>query len=108
MSLLVLGSVGFVSGKAKCAICGAAEIELKKCAEGKIKDTEGSAMSVDLLVVRLKYGLYVGHPSNGLSLVLCLNFGRSVVFGTVVLPLAIAPAARRSRGIDVVFARPAE
>ncbi len=26
---------------------------------------------------------------NGLSLVLCLNFGRSVVFGRVVLPLAI-------------------
>jgi hypothetical protein len=30
---------------------------------GKIKNTEGSAMSVGLLVVRLKYGLYVGHLS---------------------------------------------
>ncbi|HRP54035.1 MAG TPA: hypothetical protein PLI97_11090, partial [Fluviicola sp.] len=32
-------------------------------AVGKIKNTEGSAMSVGLLVVRLKYGLYVGHLS---------------------------------------------
>ena len=30
---------------------------------GKIKNTEGSAMSVGLLVARLKYGLYVGHLS---------------------------------------------
>ncbi len=31
--------------------------ELKKCAVGKIKNTEGSAMSVGLIIVRLKYGL---------------------------------------------------
>jgi hypothetical protein len=40
-----------------------AYLNKKKCAVGKIKNTEGSAMSVGLLVVRLKYGLYVGHLS---------------------------------------------
>ena len=30
-----------------------AKIELKKCAVGKIKNTEGSAMSVGLLIARL-------------------------------------------------------
>jgi hypothetical protein len=30
---------------------------------GKIKNTEGSAMSVGLIAFRLKYGLYVGHLS---------------------------------------------
>jgi len=40
-----------------------AKIELKKCAVGKIKNTEGSGGCVGLLVVRLKYGLYVGHLS---------------------------------------------
>jgi hypothetical protein len=64
------GSFGFAKGwlvcrgKTKCAICAAGnKIELKKCAVGKIKNTEGSAMSVGLLVVRLKYGLYVVHLS---------------------------------------------
>jgi len=37
-----------------------AKIELKKCAVGKIKNAEGSAMIVGLLVVQLRYGLYVG------------------------------------------------
>jgi hypothetical protein len=36
---------------------------------GKIKNTEGSAMSVGLLVVRLQYGLYVGHLSKWFVLV---------------------------------------
>jgi hypothetical protein len=64
------GSIGFACVSA-CAVgaianvpfAGRHKIELKKCAVGKIKNTEGSAMSVGLLVVRLKYGLYVGHLS---------------------------------------------
>jgi hypothetical protein len=40
-----------------------AKIELKKCAVGEIKNTEGSAMSVGSVAVQLKYGLYVGHLS---------------------------------------------
>jgi hypothetical protein len=41
---------------------------------GKIKNTEGSAMSVGLLVVRLKYGLYVGHLSKWFVVVLMFKF----------------------------------
>lgn len=37
--------------------------ELKKMCGGEIKNTEGLAMSVGLLVVRLKYGLYDCHLS---------------------------------------------
>ena len=51
-----------------------AKIELKKCAVGKIKNTEGSAMSVGLLVVLLKYGLYVGHLSKWFVFVLMFKF----------------------------------
>jgi len=51
-----------------------AEIELKKCAVGKIKNTEGSAMSVGLLVARLKYGLYVVHLSKWFVFVLMFKF----------------------------------
>jgi len=40
-----------VSGKTKCANAGRHKIELKKCAVGKIENTEGSAMSVGLLDV---------------------------------------------------------
>jgi hypothetical protein len=40
-----------------------AKFELKKCAVGKIKNTEGAAMSVGSVVVQLKYGMYVGHLS---------------------------------------------
>jgi hypothetical protein len=36
-----------------------AKIELKKCAVGKIKNTEGSVMSVGSVAVQLPYGLYV-------------------------------------------------
>jgi hypothetical protein len=53
-----------------CHLCGWLKIELKKCAVGKIKNTEGSAMSACLsgrqvgsVAVPLKYGLYVGHLS---------------------------------------------
>jgi hypothetical protein len=44
---------------------------------GKIKNTEGSAMSVGSVAVRLKYGLYVGHLSKWFTfsqfLVVCLS-----------------------------------
>ena len=60
------GSFAFAEALALCVGAKAnvpnvrpAKIELKKCAVGKIKNTEGSAMTVGLLVVRLKYGLYV-------------------------------------------------
>jgi hypothetical protein len=52
-----------VGAKANVPFAGRHKIELKKCAMGKIKSTEGSAMSVGLLVARLKYDLYVGHLS---------------------------------------------
>lgn len=45
--------------KANVPFAGGNKIELKKCVVGKIKNTERSAMSIGLLVVRLKYGLYV-------------------------------------------------
>jgi hypothetical protein len=38
---------------------GGNKIELKKCAVGRTKHTEGSARGVGLKVVRLLYGLYV-------------------------------------------------
>jgi hypothetical protein len=64
MALLVLRRVGLCVGQNQmCHLCGGNKIELKKCAVGKIKNTEGSAMSVGLLVVLLQYGLYVGHLS---------------------------------------------
>jgi len=40
----------------------------------KIKNTEGSAMSVGLLVARLKYGLYVGHLSKWFVFVFNVQF----------------------------------
>jgi hypothetical protein len=46
-------------GKSQCANAGRHKIELKKSAEGKIKNTIRSAMSVGLLAVQLHYGLYV-------------------------------------------------
>lgn len=48
----------------KCANMWLVKIELKKCAVGKIKNTEGLAMSVGSVAVQLQYGLYVvGHLS---------------------------------------------
>jgi len=61
--LLPEGLACAVGAKANVPFAGRHKIELKKCAVGKIKNTEGSAMSVGLLVARLKYGLYVGHLS---------------------------------------------
>jgi hypothetical protein len=64
MALLVLRRVGLCVGQNQmCHLCGWLKIELKKCAVGKIKNTEGSAMSVGSVAVQLKYGLYVGHLS---------------------------------------------
>jgi hypothetical protein len=57
------GSALCVGQNQMCHLCGWLKIELKKCAVGKIKNTEGSAMSVGSVAVQLKYGLYVGHLS---------------------------------------------
>jgi len=83
------GSLDFASMSA-CAIGAKAnvpfvrwQIELKKCAVGKIKNTEAKAMSVGLLVVRLLYGLYVfGNLSKWFtfSVFLPVTFCRVVVF----------------------------
>jgi hypothetical protein len=79
------GSFGFAKGwlvcwaKQMCHLCGGNKIELKKCAVGKIKNTEGSAMSVGLLVVRLQYGLYVFHLSKFVTLFLFVKRSMSVV-----------------------------
>jgi hypothetical protein len=61
-------------GVRELRLCGGNKIELKKCAVGKIKNTEGSAMSAGLLVVRFQYGLYVGHLSKWFVLVLMFTF----------------------------------
>jgi hypothetical protein len=71
----------FCEGSALCAgqnqmchLCGWLKIELKKCAVGKIKNTEGSAMSFGLLAVQSKYGLYVGHLSKWFVFINSLMF----------------------------------
>ena len=75
MALLVLRSVGVVCrAKPNVPNVRLAKIELKKCAVGKIKNTEGSGGCVGLLVVRLKYGLYVGHLSKWFVFVLTFKF----------------------------------
>lgn len=61
--LLPDGMACAVGEKANVPFAGRHKIELKKCAGGKIKNTEALAMSVGLLVVLLKYGLYVGNMS---------------------------------------------
>jgi hypothetical protein len=75
MALLVLRRVGLCVGQNQmCHLCGWLKIELKKCAVGKIKNTEGSAMSVGSVAVQLKYGLYVGHLSKWFVFVNSFNF----------------------------------
>jgi len=75
LALLDLRSVGLCVGQNQmCQMCGWLKLNLKKCAVEKIKNTEGSAMSVGLLVVRLKYGLYVGHLSKWFVFVLMFKF----------------------------------
>ena len=85
--LLPEGLACAVGAIANVPFAGRHKIELKKCAVGKIKNTEGSAMSVGLLVVLLIYGLYVGHLSKWFTI--CLSFGCLVNVRSVVLPLAI-------------------
>ena len=72
MALLVLRRVGLCFGQNQmCHLCGWLKIELKKCAVGKIENTEGSAMSVGSVAVQLQYGLYVvGHLSKWFVFVL--------------------------------------
>ena len=65
----------------------------------KIKNTEGSAMSVGLLVVRLKFGLYVGQLSKWFALLFCLSLVRLFVVCTVVIPLAITGRGLAQAGI---------
>jgi hypothetical protein len=55
------------------------QIELKKCAVGKIKNTEGSAMSVGLLVVRFLYSFYV-----------CVHLPKWFTFFLVFSPLFLS------------------
>jgi hypothetical protein len=75
MALLVLRRVGLCVGQNQmCHLCGWLKIELKKCAVGKIKNTEGSAMSVGFLAARLKYGLYVGLLSKWFVFVFMFSF----------------------------------
>lgn len=63
--LLLLKRWLCVSGqKQMCQMCGWLKLNLKKCAVGKIKNTEGSAVCVGSVAVQLQYGLYVvGHLS---------------------------------------------
>jgi len=66
--LLPEGLACAVGAKDNVPFAGGNKIELKKMCGGENKNTEGSAMSVGLVVVRLKYGLYVWSTVNGLSL----------------------------------------
>jgi hypothetical protein len=87
--LLPEGLACAVGAIANVPFAGRHKIELKKCAVGKIKNTEGSAMSVGLLVVLLIYGLYVGHLSKWFTI--CLSFGCLVNVRSVVLPFIKYP-----------------
>ncbi|REG77470.1 hypothetical protein C8N25_14616 [Algoriphagus antarcticus] len=55
-------------------MCGWLKLNKKKCAVGKIKNTEALAKRVGLVFVRLKYGLYVGHLSKWFVFVLLFKF----------------------------------
>lgn len=59
--LLPVGLACTVGAKDHVPFVGWHKIELKKCAVGKIKNTEALATSVVLIVVYLLYALYVGH-----------------------------------------------
>jgi hypothetical protein len=77
------GSFGFAKGwlaggaKPNVPLAGWLKLFLKNAGGEKIKNT-GSAMSVGLLVVRLKYGLYVVQLSKWFVLMLMFNFYSSV------------------------------
>jgi hypothetical protein len=73
------GSFGFAKGrlvrgaKPNVPLAGWLKLFLKNAGGKKIKNT-GSAMSVGLLVVRLKYGLYVVQLSKWFVLVFNVQF----------------------------------
>ena len=73
------GSFGFAKGrlaggaKPNVPLAGWLKLFLKNAGGKKIKNT-GSAMSVGLLVVHLKYGLYVVQLSKWFVLVLMFKF----------------------------------
>jgi len=56
-----------VGAKPNMPLVRLAKIEFKKCAMGKIKNTEGSAMSVGLLVVLLKFGCHSSWKQRAVS-----------------------------------------
>ena len=89
VALLVLRRVGLCFGQNQmCHLCGRLKLFLKKCGWQKNKKI-GVGLSVCLLAVQLQYGLYVfGHSSKWFVFSFMFKFW-SVVFGTVVLPLAI-------------------
>lgn len=73
-ALLALLEGRLVGGaKPNVPLAGWLKLFLKNAGGKKIKNTE-SAMSVGLLVVRLKYGLYVVQLSKWFVLVLMFNF----------------------------------
>ena len=103
MALLVLRRAGLCVGQNQmCHLCGGNKIELKKCAVGKIKNTEGSAMSVGLLFVRLQYGLYVVHFSKWFVNAIRFKFW-SVCCHWHVLPLAITEKVLAKCGLKMNF-----
>jgi hypothetical protein len=67
------GSALWVGQSQMCHLRAGLKLFLKNAGGKKIKNT-GSAMSVGLLVVRLKYGLYVVQLSKWFVLVLMFNF----------------------------------
>jgi hypothetical protein len=92
MALLVLRRVcpdnyRDVGQNQMCHLCGWLKLFLKKCGGEKNKKHR-VGLSVGLLSVSLEYGLYVGHLSKWFVFGFMFKFW-SVVFGTVVLPLAI-------------------
>jgi hypothetical protein len=66
-----------------CQLCVGHKIELKKCAVGKIKNIEGSAMSVGSVAVQLQYGLYVVGQLSKLAFHFCV-YSRQFDFCCVV------------------------
>jgi len=60
--------------KPNVPLAGWLKLFLKNAGGKKIKNTEGSAMSVGLLAVRFQYSLYVVHLSKWFVFVLMFNF----------------------------------
>jgi hypothetical protein len=70
------GFLGFAMGaKPNVSLAGGLKLILKNAGRKKIKNT-GSAMSVDLLVVRVNNGLYVVQLSKLFVLFKCSIFSR--------------------------------